>query len=82
MHVGVVVGVPIIGLFGPTEYDRTRPYTENFLAMRGPCQCNAGTLFNQKTVMKISECEQPCLEAITPEKVAAEAFRILEYSNE
>ncbi|MGD9850236.1 MAG: glycosyltransferase family 9 protein [Nitrospirales bacterium] len=81
MHVGAAVGIPIIGLFGPTEYARTRPYAENVVAMRGTCHCNVGTLFDRVTVEKIAQCNRPCLGSIRAEDVAAETFKILRYPN-
>lgn len=82
MHIGAAVGIPIIGIFGPTEYERTRPYAEKFIAMRGRCHCNAGTLFDRLTVAKIEQCDRPCLNSICAEKVAQEAFKILGISYE
>jgi lipopolysaccharide heptosyltransferase II len=77
MHVGAAVGTPIIGLFGPTEYERTRPWTERFVGLRGPCACNAGTLFDRATLKKIEACARPCLTRTHPEHVMTEMRALL-----
>jgi lipopolysaccharide heptosyltransferase II len=75
MHVAAAVGTPIIGLFGPTEYDRTRPFVDNCVILRYPCSCNHGTLFDRKTLAKIEACDRPCLVSTTPDQVVAVALK-------
>jgi lipopolysaccharide heptosyltransferase II len=77
MHVAAAVGTPIIGLFGPTEYDRTRPFVDNCVVLRKSCNCNHGTLFDRKTLAKIEACTRPCLTGTSPDEVAAEAARLM-----
>ncbi len=72
MHVAASVGTPIIGLFGPTEYDRTRPFVDNCVILRHPCHCNHDTLFSRATLAKIEACERPCLVNTTPDDVMRE----------
>lgn len=70
MHVAAAVGTPVIGLFGPTEFDRTRPACDHFTPLRGACSCNHGTLFDRPTLARIEACARPCLSDIRPEAVA------------
>ncbi len=77
MHVAAAMGAPILALFGPTEYDRTRPFTERCVVLRGPCHCNAGTLFDRKTLKKIMECDRICLQSIRPSAALAEVLRLM-----
>lgn len=69
MHIAAAVGTPIVGLFGPTEFDRTRPYVDNCVLLRNPCHCNHGTLFDRSTLAKIEACDRPCLTDTSPEQV-------------
>lgn len=39
MHVAAVLGIPVIGLFGPTDPSRTGPYGQENLAVRHPLEC-------------------------------------------
>jgi ADP-heptose:LPS heptosyltransferase len=69
MHVAAAMGTPLIALFGPTEYDRTRPFVDNCVILRKSCACNHGTLFNRKTLAKIEKCDRPCLRSTTSDEV-------------
>ncbi len=45
MHVAAALEVELIALMGPTDFTRTRPWTERCTILREPCSCNTGTLF-------------------------------------
>ena len=77
MHVGAVLGVPLVAIMGPTEYDRTRPYTDAASVIRRPCQCNAGTLFDRRTVRTIETCGSRCLRDIGPDEVLQKVLDIV-----
>jgi heptosyltransferase-3 len=77
MHVAAAVGTPIVGLFGPTEYDRTRPFVDNCVVLRKPCRCNHGTLFDSKTQARIEACDRPCLAKTTPDEVVEAVMRFM-----
>ena len=40
MHVAGAVGVPVIGIFGPTDPEGTRPLTPQFTLIREPVDCS------------------------------------------
>ena len=40
MHVAGAVGVPVIGIFGPTDPEGTRPMTPQFTLIREPVHCS------------------------------------------
>ncbi len=40
MHVAGAVGVPVIGIFGPTDPEGTRPMTSQFTLIREPVECS------------------------------------------
>lgn len=78
MHVAAAVGAPLVAIFGPTEYDRTRPFTMHCTLLRGACACNAGTLFDRKTLKVIEACPRPCLSQTMPQAVLARVVELLE----
>ncbi len=74
LHLGAAVGVPTLGLFGPTAPRQFYPYLPPFhhliyKAMPcSPCYKFGGGLWQQ-----IPKCSRAyCMEAITPEEVAQE----------
>jgi heptosyltransferase-2 len=40
MHVAAAVGVPVVGIFGPTDPEGTRPVTPRFTLVRQPVSCS------------------------------------------
>jgi heptosyltransferase-2 len=40
MHVAAAVGLPVIGIFGPTDPNRTSPVTREFTLIREPVSCS------------------------------------------
>src|SRR6185295_18067169 len=40
MHVAAAVGLPVIGIFGPTNPEATRPLTPKFTLVREPVDCS------------------------------------------
>lgn len=40
MHLAGAVGLPVIGIFGPTDPERTRPMTSHFTLIREPVGCS------------------------------------------
>jgi ADP-heptose:LPS heptosyltransferase len=67
LHMAAALGVPLIGLYGPTRYDQTRPYPVNTTAtvLRGTLSCQPcyGTPL-QKTCR-----ENLCMQTIRVEDV-------------
>jgi lipopolysaccharide heptosyltransferase II len=82
MHVAAAVGTPIIALFGPTEFDRTRPFTEDCVVLRKACLCNHGTLFDRATLARIEGCERLCLKGTLPSDVLTVVDGLFEVPDE
>lgn len=69
MHVAAALGVPVVGVFGPTDPARTGPMGEGheIVFHRQPCApCMAPTCV-----------DRPCMASISADEVAAAALRIL-----
>lgn len=77
MHIAAALETPLIALFGPTEFDRTRPVGERARVLRRPCHCNHLTLFDRRTLAAIEQCDRPCLNGIEPRDVISEMDRLL-----
>jgi len=71
MHVAAAVGTDLVALMGPTDFARTRPWTEHGLVLRQPCRCNTGTLFDPETAKRIDACPDPCMSAFAARDVIA-----------
>ncbi len=61
MHVAVAAGVPVVGLFGPGEYERFRPWgpDHDVIRLAFPCSpCSQSCLFDEaRCIMGISVSE-------------------------
>jgi heptosyltransferase-1 len=70
LHLAVAVGIPVVGLFGPTDPGRTGPYGEGHIVIskRFPC----GPCLRRPTCR-----EADCMHAITAEEVADAVGRLL-----
>jgi heptosyltransferase-2 len=40
MHIAAAVGLPVVGIFGPTDPEATRPVTHDFTLIREPVSCS------------------------------------------
>ncbi len=69
-HVAAAVGTPTLVIFGPTNPLTTRPLPSNAEIMREPVECSPCML---------RECpiDHRCMTRITPERVFADAVRLL-----
>ena len=62
MHVAGAVGVPVVGIFGPTDPDGTRPVTPQFTLIREPVECSPCFLRN-------CPIDHRCMTRISVERV-------------
>ncbi|MBA4387057.1 MAG: hypothetical protein C0404_03690 [Verrucomicrobia bacterium] len=71
IHMAAAVGIPVLGIFGPTDPLRTGPYGKMHRIVRAslPCQpCFSRTC---------RRGDVPCLAGVTPERVSEEALGML-----
>ena len=66
MHIGAALGRPVVGLFGPTNPDRTGPYSPTARVVQRGLDCSPCYL------KKVSLCphDHACLRGLEPEVVA------------
>jgi heptosyltransferase-2 len=69
MHVAAALEVELVALMGPTDFARTRPWTERCTILREACACNTGTLFDSAVQARLAACDDPCMGRIEVETV-------------
>jgi lipopolysaccharide heptosyltransferase II len=60
------VGLPVIGIFGPTDADGTRPVTPQFTLVREPVSCSP-------CFLRHCPVDHRCMTGISVERVVAAA---------
>ncbi len=71
VHMAAAIGTPALVIFGPTEPTRTGPYGDRHRVVRDETTC--GPCFSRTC----AKGRIACLEAVTPERVAALALEML-----
>jgi len=70
MHVAGAVGVPVIGIFGPTDPEGTRPMTPQFTLIREPVDCSP-------CFLRKCPIDHRCMTRISVERVFEAARSVL-----
>jgi heptosyltransferase-2 len=70
MHIGAALGVPLVAVFGPTDWRRTSPWTERAKVVRVEVDCSP---CGRRTCEKGHEC----MLGVTSEMVVAAARELL-----
>ncbi len=66
MHIGAAFGVPIVAIFGPTDWNKTSPWTDKARVVRVDVDCSPCRL-------RVCDRGHECMLGITPEMVIAAA---------
>jgi heptosyltransferase II len=70
MHVAGAVGIPVIGIFGPTDPEGTRPMTSQFTLIREPVDCSP-------CFLRKCPIDHRCMTRISVDRVFAAAEFLL-----
>ena len=70
-HMAAALGIPTIGLFGPTNPKRTGPYGKNITIIQTDLSCQPCLS------RKCKKGETPCMTGITPDRVYRAALELL-----
>ncbi len=62
MHVAAAVGLPVIGIFGPTEPNATRPLSQHVTLVREPVECSP-------CLLRACPIDHRCMTRISAERV-------------
>jgi ADP-heptose:LPS heptosyltransferase len=78
LHLAAAVGVPVIGLYGPTRLMNFHPLGEHVRAVTGavPCPANYGFIGN-RSIWSWRACKGECLDSIKPADVLDAARDLL-----
>ncbi|MCL5290698.1 MAG: hypothetical protein M1489_06715 [Firmicutes bacterium] len=69
MHVAVAVGTPVVALYGPTDYHRTRPLGEMHTVIKKDLDCSP-CMYGFKSEADALKCpHRSCMNLIEPEEV-------------
>ena len=71
MHVAAAVGLPVAGIFGPTDPEATRPATPQFTLIREPVSCSP-------CLLRHCPIDHRCMTRISVEQVFGVARALLE----
>jgi heptosyltransferase-2 len=73
MHLAAALGVPVVAVFGPTDWRETHPVGEGHRLVREPVHCSPCLL---------RECpiDHRCMRRVTIDRVTGEALALLEAS--
>jgi heptosyltransferase-2 len=71
MHLAAALGVPLVAIFGPTDWRETAPAAGRGRLVREPVRCSP---------CKLRECpvDHACMRRVTVERVAAECLELLD----
>ena len=69
MHVAAAAGLPVIGIFGPTDPEGTAPVTEQFTLIREAVSCSP-------CFLRRCPVDHRCMERITVDSVFAAAMQL------
>lgn len=77
MHVAVAVNIPVIAIYGPTDYTRTAPLGKNDLIIRKELNCSP--CFKMDGIEKVENCpyDYKCLKLITVDDVFNEFISLI-----
>jgi heptosyltransferase-2 len=70
MHVAGAVGLPVVGIFGPTDPEATRPATPQFTLIREPVSCSP-------CLLRHCPIDHRCMTRISVEQVFSAATALL-----
>jgi heptosyltransferase-2 len=70
MHIGAALGVPLVAIFGPTDWRRTSPWTSLAKVVRVDVDCSP---------CRLRTCDRghECMLGVTPEMVVGAALQLL-----
>jgi len=70
MHIGAALGVPLVAIFGPTDWRRTSPWTDRARIVRVEIDCSP-------CKRRVCDRGHECMLGVTPDMVIAAAKELL-----
>ncbi len=77
MHMAAALGVPVVALFGPTDWRRLHPWTERHIVVRKSLPCMPCFYYSSKPLRCIANIDYACLGEISVDEVFAAVQTLL-----
>ena len=69
MHLATAVGVPVIALFGPTDWERLHPWTERHVIVRKSLPCMPCFYYSTQPLRCVANINYACMREISVDEV-------------
>ena len=81
MHVAGALGVPIVALFGPTNWRRLHPWTPRHVVVRANLPCMPCFHYSSRPLRCVANINFACMREITVDEVFAAVQKLLTQTN-
>jgi heptosyltransferase-2 len=69
MHLAAALGVPVVALFGPTDWNRLHPWTEHHVVVRKELSCMPCFYYSSRPLRCVANINYACLREISVDEV-------------
>jgi heptosyltransferase-2 len=77
MHLAAAAGVPVVGLFGPTDWWRLHPWTERQTVVSRELPCSPCFYYSSNALRCVENIDYACIREITVDEVLAAINQLL-----
>jgi heptosyltransferase-2 len=82
MHLAAAAGVPVVALFGPTDWWRLHPWTERQTVVSRELPCSPCFYYSSRALRCVENIDFACIREITVDEVSAAIHQLLETTHE
>ncbi len=69
MHLGAAVAVPVVALFGPTDWRRLHPWTDNHVVVHRDLPCMPCFYYSSRPLRCVANLDYACMREISVDEV-------------
>ncbi len=62
LHIAALLGVPSLGLYGPTDFKRSRALSPYSITMKVDCKCKITSILDKQDLLRIENCKNRCID--------------------
>jgi ADP-heptose:LPS heptosyltransferase len=77
LHLAAALGVPVVGIYGPTDPDNSGPRSEHAVVVRRGLSCSPCYDLRTPADCKLPDRSMPCMWEITPDRVRDAVVELL-----
>jgi ADP-heptose:LPS heptosyltransferase len=81
MHLAAAVGVPVVGLFGPTDWVRLHPWTLQHAIVRRDLPCMPCFYYSSRPLRCVANINYACMREISVDEVYNAVQTLLSQTN-